>query len=159
MEALQAVAASLAALADLAHLTSDEAPDGGNPLRELADSCLDGLEELARLEARTAALKVRLAADFAAASGAMSSSTSSPQERTARTMAVEAEIACVLTISGGAAGALLDAGVRVTPPCYQSTPRLRTSWWMRLLMSSLTNRMRSIPSMPRSEGSSVSHTS
>ena len=55
--------------------------------------------------------------------------------------------------------ALLGAGVRVTPPCYQSTPRLRTSWWMRLLMSSLTNRMRSIPSMPRSEGSSVSHTS
>ena len=114
VEALQAVAASLAALADLAHLTSDEAADGGNPLRELADSCLDGLEELARLEARTAALKVRLAADFAAASGAMSSSTSSPQERNARTMAVEAEIACVLTISGGAAGALLDQARALT---------------------------------------------
>ena len=36
----------------------------------LADACLDGLAEVARLEARTAALKVRLAAEYAQAAAA-----------------------------------------------------------------------------------------
>jgi hypothetical protein len=42
---------------------SDPLPDT-DPLREMADACLDALAELARQEARTAALKARLTADY-----------------------------------------------------------------------------------------------
>ena len=70
--AIEAVAASVAALAALAgagvgadHADAPAAdPVGdGDPLRQLAEGCLDGLAEVARLEARTAALRVRLTAD------------------------------------------------------------------------------------------------
>ena len=77
-------------------------------MRDLADACLDGLAEVARLEARTAALKVRLAAEYVRAATALAPPAASPQEHTAREMAVVAEVACVLTVSERSAGALLS---------------------------------------------------
>ena len=68
-EALAAVAASVAALAALTgpgpdlsdpsgiDPSRDADPRRDDPLRDLADACLDGLAEVARLEARTAAAK------------------------------------------------------------------------------------------------------
>ncbi|BCW65503.1 hypothetical protein NicSoilB4_02660 [Arthrobacter sp. NicSoilB4] len=75
-EALAGVAASTAVLGAIigpgvdpvlqpgADLLSGADPlQCSDPLRDLADACLDGLAEVARLEARAAALKVRLTAD------------------------------------------------------------------------------------------------
>lgn len=112
-EALEVAAASdslLAAFAD------DDCPDqrgvgslrNTDPLRNLADECLDGLAILAGLEARIAALKVRLATEYVQATKELTSPASSPQERTAQTMALVAEVACVLTISERTAGAFLS---------------------------------------------------
>ncbi|MBT2547160.1 HNH endonuclease signature motif containing protein [Arthrobacter sp. ISL-65] len=94
--------------------TDSPASDGGDPLREQADACLDGLTELARMEARMAALKVQLVAGYAAAEEAMASPAESPQDRTVREMAVTSEVACVLTISERAAGALLFDALELT---------------------------------------------
>lgn len=114
-EAVAVVAASAAALgavagADLDHV--DPSGTGGlrdaDPLRDLADGYLDGLAEVARLEARTAALKVRLAADYVRAARALAAPAASPQDRAAREMSLVAELACVLTVSERAAGALLS---------------------------------------------------
>ena len=115
-EAVDAVAASVAALAALVNAAEDQAdsPDA-DLLRELADACLDGMAEVARLEARSAAVKVRLAAEYAKVSRALAPPAASPQERTAQEMAVVAEVACVLTVSERSAGALLsDAQVLTT---------------------------------------------
>ena len=60
------------------------------------------------MEARTAALKVRLAADYAQATRALAPPAASPQDRAAQEMAVVAEVACVLTVSERTAGALLS---------------------------------------------------
>ena len=89
---------------------------GADLLRELADACLDGLAEVARLEARSAAVKVRLAAEYARGfHGRLAPPAASPQERTAQEMAVVAEVACVLTVSERSASALLsDAQVLTT---------------------------------------------
>ncbi|HSO89704.1 MAG TPA: HNH endonuclease, partial [Arthrobacter sp.] len=75
-QAWEAVAASVAALAAFTGAGADSSDASGadpsgdvesdplwaDPLRDLADACLDGLAGLARLDARSAALKVRLAA-------------------------------------------------------------------------------------------------
>ncbi len=79
-----------------------------DPLRNLADDCLDALAEVSRIEARTAALKVRLAADYVRAARALAPPPSSPQEQAAQAMALVAEVACVLTVSERTAGALLS---------------------------------------------------
>ena len=76
-------------------------------MRDLADACLDGLGELARLEARSAALKVRLTADYAEATRALASPAASLRDRTVREIALVAELACVLTVSEHTAGTLL----------------------------------------------------
>ena len=84
--AIEAVAASVAALAALAGAAaSDDAPAAdllgdGDPLRRLADGCLDGLAEVARMEARTAALRVRLAADYAHATRFLAPPAPSPRD-------------------------------------------------------------------------------
>ncbi|BCW71788.1 hypothetical protein NicSoilB8_28320 [Arthrobacter sp. NicSoilB8] len=80
---------------------------GSDPLRDLADGCLDGLAGVARLEARTAALKVRLAADYLRAATALAAPAVSPREHAVQEMALVAEVAGVLTVSERAAGALL----------------------------------------------------
>ena len=115
-EAVDAVTASVAALAALIKAAEERAdsPDA-DLLRELADACLDGMAEVARLDARSAAVKVRLAAAYAEVSRALAPPVASPQERTAQEMAVVAEVACVLTVSERSASALLsDAQVLTT---------------------------------------------
>ncbi len=107
-EAVEAVAESAAALVALAGAGVEVADEpGADPLRDLADACLDGLAELARWDARSAALKVRLAAGYVRADAALAPLAASPQECTAREMAVVAEVACVLTVSERSASALL----------------------------------------------------
>lgn len=102
---VQAIAASVAAFASFTRdAGSSETAD---PLRDRADACLDGLAEVARLEARTAALKARLAADYAQAARALAPPASSPRESTAHELALVAELACVLTVSERTAGTLL----------------------------------------------------
>ncbi len=111
-EALAAVAASAAALAAFAGAGEAEAdPD---PLRARADACLDGLAEVARLEARTAALKARLTAEYVHAAEALAPPPASPQQCTAWEMATVAEVACALTVSERTAGALISEALTLT---------------------------------------------
>jgi hypothetical protein len=107
-DALNSVAASIAALYRLCDGARPTGVSGSDPLRQLADRCLDGLTEVARMEARTAALKVRLADTFVEASRAMASPVASPQEQSAAEMGLVAELACVLTVSERTAGAFLQ---------------------------------------------------
>lgn len=114
VEALNAIGASVAALhrlCDGSQLTGESDPD---PLRQLADKCLDGLNEVACLEARSAALKVLLADTFAEATKAMALPTASPREQCAAEMGLVAELACVLTISERSAGAFLQETRQLT---------------------------------------------
>ncbi|MEZ2392013.1 DUF222 domain-containing protein [bacterium RCC_150] len=96
-----------------------------DPLRCLVDDCLDGLAEVARLEARTAALKAQLAVDFARASAAMAAPDASRGSVSAGSRvgsggsvaagllggyverSVVAELACVLRVGERSAEALL----------------------------------------------------
>ena len=80
---------------------------GGDPLRGVADACLEGLAEVARLQARAAAVKVRLTCAYVRVAEALAPPAVSPQQRTAWEMAVVAEVACVVTVSERAAGALI----------------------------------------------------
>ena len=142
-EALAAVAASAAALAAVTGAGADRPdssstdPSGADalrdadPLRDLADGCLDGLAELARLEARTAALKVQLAADYARAARFLAPPAASPQEQTAQEMALAAEVACVLTVSERTAAALLSDSQALTTALPLTLAALRAgtiSW-------------------------------
>ncbi len=104
---------------------------GADPLRDQADACLDGLAEVARMEARLAALKVHFAAGYAAAAVAMTSPTASPPERAARQLAVTAEVACVLTVSERSAAALLEEAATLTTglPLTLSALRAGTLSW------------------------------
>ncbi|SDK92841.1 hypothetical protein SAMN04487916_104126 [Arthrobacter sp. ov407] len=120
-EAVEAVAASVAVLAALTGTGADSAappsadplPDA-DPLRRQADDALDGLAEVARLEARTAALKVKLAADYMHATSALAAPAASPRDRAAQATALVAEVACVLTVSERTAGALLSESLALT---------------------------------------------
>jgi hypothetical protein len=114
-DTLEAMEASVAALAVFVRRGAGNlASAGADPLRGQADACLDGLAEVGRMEARMAALKVHLAAGYANTAEAMASPAVSPQERTAREMAVTAEVACVLTVSERSAGALLSEARALT---------------------------------------------
>ncbi|MDP9981935.1 hypothetical protein J2W14_001319 [Pseudarthrobacter oxydans] len=99
---------------DAESLRDAELDPWADPLRDRAEACLDGLAEAAREEARFAALKVRLTADYAEATRAMASPTASLHDRTVQEMAMVAELACVLTVSEHAAGALLDQSQALT---------------------------------------------
>ncbi|SDP83942.1 hypothetical protein SAMN04487914_15412, partial [Arthrobacter sp. ok909] len=139
-EAVEAVAASVAVLAGLLGSGAD-GPDrfdpaaadrdagaqrdanrlrdtggvcGGDPLRDLADALLDGLAGVARLEARTAALKVQLAADYARAARFLAPPAGSVRDRAGQEMALVAELACVLTVSERTAGAFLSEARALT---------------------------------------------
>ncbi len=111
-------------------------------MRDLADGCLDGLAEVARLEARTAALKVQLAADYARAARFLAPPAASPQEQTAQEMAVVAEVACVLTVSERTAGALLSDSRALTTglPLTLAALRAGTISWQhaRILVDETT---------------------
>ena len=83
-------------------------PDAdADPLQDSSAACLDGLGVVARLEAATAALKVRLVAAYAEAADAMEGPAASAYEATAREVSKVAEVACALTIGERAASALL----------------------------------------------------
>ncbi|MGP4033074.1 DUF222 domain-containing protein [Pseudarthrobacter sp. 1C304] len=122
-EAARALAASAAALAASmgagpSGLPDDGPPDGrsgllegGDPLRDLADACLDGLAGLARVEAQTAALKVLVAGEYLEASEALAAPEASG---TAQEMAEVAEVAGVLTVSERSAGVFLGECVALT---------------------------------------------
>jgi hypothetical protein len=135
-EALAAVAALTPALDSATGCGVDQTvarpdPLRGDPLRDLADACLNGLEELARRDARSAALKVQLAAEYVRATRALEPPAASPQECTAREMTVVAEVACVLTVSERSASALLaDAQALTTalPLTLQALEAGTISW-------------------------------
>jgi hypothetical protein len=113
-DALEAISASAAALAAKLRRAADPGAAGANrlpnhadPLQERADAVLDGLAEAVKLEARAAALKVRLAAEYADISAAMAPPAESLQDREIRRMSLTAEVAGALTVSEGAAERLL----------------------------------------------------
>ncbi len=121
VEAAGAVAVSAAALAGLAAELAERAgrvgagPGGGvDPLRDVADACLDGLAEVARFEARAAALKVRLAAGYMEAAEALAKPPVSLQDHTVQEMSVVSEVACVLTVGERSAAALLGEARELT---------------------------------------------
>jgi hypothetical protein len=106
-------------------------PGEWDPLRLQADACLSGLRAVARHEAKTAALKARLAADFVSVAEAMASPADSPQERTAQEMSLIAEVACVLTVSERTAGALIAESLALTsalPLTYAALQDGSLSW-------------------------------
>lgn len=107
--------ASLAAVAAFAGRGVGNADSAGaDPLRDEADACLDGMAEVATMEARLAALKVHFVAGYARAAVAMAGPAMSPQERTAQEMAMTAEVACALTVSERSAAALLAESATLT---------------------------------------------
>ncbi|MDQ0635470.1 hypothetical protein QFZ40_003379 [Arthrobacter pascens] len=120
VEAFEAIWASVAALAVVFDGGDADAEpwvtrsSDADPLRQLADDYLDGLGAVARAEAQLAGLKVLLAKGFEQATQAMGLPAASPQEHTAQEMALVAEVACVLTVSERAAGALLAASRELT---------------------------------------------
>ncbi|MFB0838670.1 DUF222 domain-containing protein [Arthrobacter sp. E44] len=112
--------------ADRAHDT-----DGYDPLRELADSYLDGLGIVARIEAATAAVKVRLLTEYAEATSAMEGPAESAYESSAREMSLVAEVACVLTIGERAASGLLGEAHALTttlPAALDALAAGKISW-------------------------------
>ncbi|MDQ0680353.1 hypothetical protein QFZ30_003735 [Arthrobacter pascens] len=114
-ETLEAFEASAAALVALVRRgTGIPGSSGPDPLRDQADACLDGLAESARVDAMLAALRVHLTAGYADKATALATPAASPQEHTAQEMAVVAEVACVLTVSERAAGALLTQSHELT---------------------------------------------
>ena len=117
--AVTVVAASAHALAGLVGANPDvleldlpgtDVASDADPLREVVDACLESLAEVARLEARTAALKVRLIADYVQAAEALAPPAASARERAAEEMSLIAEVACVLTVSERTAGVILSEG-------------------------------------------------
>ncbi|MBT2567867.1 DUF222 domain-containing protein [Arthrobacter sp. ISL-85] len=99
---------------------SSEAADGvgrlddHDPLHDLAESCLDGLGVVARIEAAAAAVKVHFLATHAEATAAMEPPPETPYESSAREMSVVAEVACALTIGEGPASMLLQEAHALT---------------------------------------------
>jgi Domain of unknown function (DUF222) len=117
-ETLEAIGASALSLAAELRRAVDPGPaplpDEADLLGDEADACLDGLAGVAAMEARLAAVKVRLAARFAAAEEAMTPPDASAQDRTVRRMSVTAEVAGVLTVSEGSAERLLVESAKLT---------------------------------------------
>ncbi|MEV7132521.1 DUF222 domain-containing protein [Arthrobacter sp. NPDC093128] len=113
-DALDAITTSVAALYRVVDSRRPSDESCSDPLRQLADDCLDGLTELARLDARSAALKVRLTDTFVEATRAMASPSASPQEQSAAEMGLVAELACALTVSERTAGAFVEDARQLT---------------------------------------------
>ncbi|MBT2534140.1 DUF222 domain-containing protein, partial [Arthrobacter sp. ISL-48] len=121
-QALSAVAASVAVLDRIIRLDFRDRTDGSgvagdwdsDPLRRRADACLDGLAEVARFEAKTAAMKVQLAAEYLEVAEAIASPAATPREATAQEMSTMAEVACLLSVSERSAGALLSESRELT---------------------------------------------
>jgi hypothetical protein len=114
VEALEAIKASVAALAEVIPGAGFTGPGDPDPLRHQSDGWLDTLAEAARLQAATAALVVHAAAGFTGSTRAMASPNTLPQGLIAQEMAVVAEVACVLAVSERTASALLSDAHELT---------------------------------------------
>nr|MDQ5862129.1 13E12 repeat family protein [Actinomycetota bacterium] len=140
--AYEAAAASVSVLGRIGTGSNSDECDP-DPLRRRAEACLDGLAEVARTEAATAALKVRLAAEYTDAAQAMAAPTVAPRESSAQEMAVIAEVACVLTVSERTAGALLSEAHELTTslPLTMSALQAGTISWQhaRIVVDETTN--------------------
>nr|WP_308932117.1 DUF222 domain-containing protein [Arthrobacter sp. SLBN-112] len=102
-----------------------------DPLRELSQSCLDGLGVVARLEAVTAAVKVRLLASYTESADALEGPAQSAYESSAREMSQVTEVACLLTIGERAAAALLGEAHALTttlPAALDALQAGKISW-------------------------------
>ena len=86
-------------------------PAANDPLAALADECLDIMAEVARTEARLAALKAQTAAKYADSARSIAPPDMPVQ---AQEMAITAEIGCVLAIGDRAASALLAQSYALT---------------------------------------------
>ena len=93
---------------------SGAGPLGDDPLRALADACLDGMADMARVEARFAALKVLVAAAYVRATDAMAAPAVALQDNSVQEMVMVTEVACVLTVGAGTAGAFLGDCLALT---------------------------------------------
>src|SRR5450830_1467562 len=124
---------SAAALEELLDGPDGAAGSGGDadPLQVLADAFLDSLSEAARLEARTAALKVHLAAGYVHLAEALAGPAASPQECTAREMGTVAEVGAALTLSERSASGLISEALALTSSLPRTLAALRAgnvSW-------------------------------
>ncbi|QCO97141.1 DUF222 domain-containing protein [Arthrobacter sp. 24S4-2] len=128
---LEAIAASVAVLARLcASAESADGPDA-NLLQLAADTSLQALEEVARLEGRTAEFKVRMASVYTEASRCIASPAVSRGDEAALEMGVVAEVACALTVSEGTAAAFLAESrtLTTTLPLTLAALRAGTLSW------------------------------
>ncbi|MCO4264921.1 DUF222 domain-containing protein, partial [Pseudarthrobacter sp. MDT3-26] len=133
--------------AGLAVVISEGAEASGpweaDPLRRVVGGFLDGLAEISRLDAKSAALKAWLAAGYGAAAEALAGPAESPQDHTGQEMAVVAEVACALTVSERSAGALLaESHVLTTalPLTFAALQAGTISWQhARIMVAETTN--------------------
>ncbi|WP_142044682.1 HNH endonuclease signature motif containing protein [Arthrobacter sp. SLBN-100] len=129
-----AVAAFMAALGGESSAASEGAVPGGpddDPLQRLVDAALDVLAEVARSEAKIAAVKALAVAVLAGATKALNGPASSPQEATAQDRSLVAEVGCALAIGDRAAGALLAESHALTTSLPRSLAALQSgtmSW-------------------------------
>ncbi|WP_267276437.1 HNH endonuclease signature motif containing protein [Arthrobacter sp. CDRTa11] len=104
---------------------------GSDPLRRRLDACLNALAEVSRADAKNAALKVHLAAEIVELEEALAAPAVTAQDATAQEMSVTAEIACALTVSERAAGALISESQALTSILPQTLSALQSgsiSW-------------------------------
>ncbi|QCO96706.1 DUF222 domain-containing protein [Arthrobacter sp. 24S4-2] len=141
--ALERITASVAALARLvaagclgeenrasAATLSDTVPRL-DPLRQSVDDCLDGLGEVARVEACLAGLKVQFTAGYVEATRSVQAPSSDSAGHAALEMGMTAEVACVLTVSERTAGTLLSEAQQLTATLPLTLTALQTgtlSW-------------------------------
>ncbi|WP_306922229.1 HNH endonuclease signature motif containing protein [Arthrobacter globiformis] len=88
-------------------LTGSGPSSGADPLQDRADACLEALTEVAKLEARVAALQVHVAAGFADTVAAVAPPDASAREQAVTQMSLTAQVACALTVSEGSAARFL----------------------------------------------------
>ncbi|MCO4274769.1 HNH endonuclease [Pseudarthrobacter sp. HLT3-5] len=112
--AAEALAVSFAELAVVIGEAGEASGPCADPLDRRAEIALRTLSAVARGEAKLAALKVHAAAVYADTAKALAGPAVSPQDHTGQEMAVVAEVACVLTVSERAAGALLGEAHKLT---------------------------------------------
>ncbi|KRE71580.1 endonuclease [Arthrobacter sp. Soil762] len=144
MATAEALSVSFAELAVAVRDGTDSNCSGdADPMRRRADAFLDGLAEISRLDARSAALKAWLAAGYSAAAEALAGPAMSPEDHTGQEMAVVAEVACVLTVSERAASALLAEAHQLTTalPLTLSALQAGTISWQhaRIMVDEATN--------------------
>jgi hypothetical protein len=97
-----------------------------DPMREFSEACLDGLGVLARVEAATAAVKVRMVSSYAEAAACMEGPPTNAYEASAQEMSLVAEVACVLTVGERAASALLGEAHALTTSLPAALDALQT---------------------------------